>query len=113
MYTFGRIVKYTTWLMAGIFMYHFYLVKKKDVPEEGFGASEFFLNYAYQANGFYTFLRDLLTKPPVTKLLMDRPPTPPGYQSMKTLVLNVSGTLTHSEYKVSCMHIMRIAYVHT
>ena len=102
MYTFGRLLKYTTWLMGGIFLYHFCLVKKKDVPEEGFGASDFFLYYAYQANGFYTFLKDLLTKPPVTQLLMERPPTPPGYQSMKTLVLNVSGTLTHSEYKVSC-----------
>ena len=47
MYTFGRLLKYTTWLIGGIFLYHFYLVKKKDVPEEGLGASDFFLYYAY------------------------------------------------------------------
>ena len=55
---------------------------------------------AYNTRDFYFYLRDLLTKPPVESLLMERPPTPPGYTSMKTLVLNVSGTLTHSEYKL-------------
>lgn len=100
MYIFGKMVKYTSWLLGGIFLYHYYLVTKKDKPEEGFGAFEPMLYYAYQANGFYEFLRDLLTKPPVSSLLMERPPTPPGYQSMKTLVLNVNGTLTHSEYKL-------------
>ena len=45
-------------------------------------------------------MRDLLTKPPVDTLLMDRPPTPPGYKHPKTLVLNVTGTLTYSEYKL-------------
>ena len=52
------------------------------------------------AREFYQFLRDLLTKPPVNALLMERPPVPAGYQTMKTLVLNVSGTLTHQEYKL-------------
>ena len=66
MYTLGRLLKYASWLVGGIFLYHFYLVVKKDKPEEGLGANDFFLYYAYQANGFYTFLRDLLTKPPVT-----------------------------------------------
>jgi len=42
-----------------------------------------------------------MTKPPVNSLLLPRPPLPPGYQHMKTLVLNVNGTLVHSEYKVS------------
>jgi hypothetical protein len=31
---------------------------------------------------------------------MERPPLPPGYAPMKTLVLNINGTLVHSEYKV-------------
>jgi len=42
----------------------------------------------------------LLTKPPVNSLLLERPPVPPGYQLPKTLVLNVAGTLVHSEYKL-------------
>ena len=101
MFILGKMLKYTCWLVSGIFFYHFYLVMRKDKPEEGFGASDAFLNYAYMAKDFYHFIRDLLTKPPVNSLLMERPPVPQGYQQMKTLVLNVSGTLTHSEYKVS------------
>ena len=42
----------------------------------------------------------LLTKPPVEKLLPDRPPLPPGAAYPKTLVINLRGTLIHSEYKV-------------
>lgn len=100
-YAFGKMFKYGCWLLGGIFIYHIAMVVKKDKPEEAFGVFEPMLYYAHQANGFYEFLHDLLTKPPVSSLLMERPPTPPGYQSMKTLVLNVTGTLTHSEYKVS------------
>ena len=101
MFILGKIFKYTCWLTGGVFLYHYYLVTNKDKPEEGLGANEMMLYYAYQAKGFYHFLKDLLTKPPVNSLLMERPPAPPGYNHPKTLVLNVSGTLTHSEYKVS------------
>lgn len=73
---------------------------KKDKPEEAFGVNEQMLYHAYNMRDFYYYIRDLLTKPPVSSLLMERPPTPPGYASMKTLVLNVNGTLTHSEYKL-------------
>jgi len=44
-------------------------------------------------------LRLLLTRPPVSKLLQDIPPLPPGAAYPKTLVLNLRGTLIHSEYK--------------
>ena len=74
---------------------------KKDKPDESPLAREPFLFYAFAAKEFYEFIRDLLTKPPVNSLLMDRGPTPPGHRHPKTLVMNVSGTLTHSEYKVS------------
>ena len=56
---------------------------------------------AYLVYDSFTGLRDLLTKPPVSSLLLERPPLPPGYVAPKTLVLNVSGTIVHSEYKVS------------
>lgn len=101
MFAFGKFLKYTSWAALGLFFYHFYLVMYKDKPEEGLGANDTFLNLAMSARMAYVDLVDLLTKPPVNSLLMERPPLPPGYQPMKTLVLNVSGTLTHSEYKVS------------
>jgi import inner membrane translocase subunit TIM50 len=41
-----------------------------------------------------------MTRPPVEKLLPDRPPLPPGAAYPKTLVVNLRGTLIHSEYKV-------------
>ena len=72
-------LKYTIWMVSAAFLYHFYLVTNKEKPEEGFGAAEPLLTYAYVAKDFYQFIRDLLTKPPVNSLLMERPPTPPGY----------------------------------
>ena len=60
-----------------------------------------FLNAARATKYAYEDLYALLTRPPVNSLLMERPPLPPGYQNMKTLVLNITGLLVHSEYKVS------------
>ena len=109
MYLLGKTIKYTIWfLIAPCFLYHLYIVSKKDKPEEAFGVFDPMLHYARLAHMFYNDLYDLLTKPPVQSLLMERPPMPPGYMSMKTLVLNVSGTLAYSEYKVSSCYSFRI-----
>lgn len=43
-------------------------------------------------------MRLLLTRPPVEKLLPDRPDIP-GMVFPKTLILNMRGTIIHSEYK--------------
>ena len=43
MFLFGKFLKYSIWLASGVFLYHFYLVMNKDKPEEGIGASDFFL----------------------------------------------------------------------
>lgn len=59
-----------------------------------------FLNAARSTKYAYEDLYALLTRPPVNSLLMERPPLPPGYQNMKTLVLNITGLLVHSEYKL-------------
>lgn len=77
-----------------------YLLKKSDKPEAGFMANEFFLNYAKAADWAFYDLKLLLTRPPVEKLLPDRPPLPPGAAYPKTLIVNMAGTITHSEYKV-------------
>ena len=100
MFTIGRMVKYTLWASFGVFWYHMYLLKKKDKPEEGFLANDFFLIMAKQADWHFYDLKLLLTRPPVEKLLPDRPPLPPGAAYPKTLVVGMRGTLVHSEYKV-------------
>lgn len=100
MFAFGKTIKYTIWLGFGMFLYHMYLLKKTEKPEKGLLANELFLNLAKTADyGFYD-LKLLLTRPPVEKLMPDRPPLPPGAAYPRTLVLNLRGTLIHSEYKV-------------
>jgi import inner membrane translocase subunit TIM50 len=95
----GKGIKWTLWAAFALYMYHMYLVVKKDKPEEAFLANEYFLRAAGFTHYNYEMLTILLTRPPVDKLLMDRPPLPPGYQNPKVLVLNLDGTLIHSEYK--------------
>lgn len=96
----GKTLKYTLWLSFGLFWYHMYLLKKTEKPEAGFGANDFFLDLARKADFAFYDMRLLMTRPPVEKLLPDRPPLPPGAAYPKTLVINLRGTLVHSEYKV-------------
>lgn len=99
MFAFGKAIKYTIWGFTALFFYHLYLVMYKEKPERGFGVNGMILDYAYSAKFAYEDLVQLLTRPPVDSLLLERPPLPPGYAPMKTLVLNLNGTLIHSEYK--------------
>lgn len=96
----GKTVKYSIWASIAIFCYHIYLLKYTEKPEQGFLANDFFLRLARSADWHYYDLKLLLTRPPVEKLLPDRPPLPPGAAYPKTLVINMRGTLVHSEYKV-------------
>ena len=105
MFAVRKTIKYALWASIGMFAYHLYLVKKSDKPEKGFLANEFFLNAAKTADYAYYDIQLLLTRPPVEKLLPDRPPLPPGAMYPKTIVLNMRGTLVHSEYKVSNKHL--------
>eukprot|EP00347_Sterkiella_histriomuscorum_P015966 403355012 len=99
MFVLGKAFKYAAWASIGLFWYHMYLLKKTDKPETGFMASEAFLNLARNADYAFYDMKLLLTRPPVEKLLPDRPPLPPGSAYPKTLVINMRGTLVHSEYK--------------
>lgn len=101
MFAFGKTIKYTLWAGFALFWYHMYLYKKTEKPEEGFLANQLFLDMAKNADWHFYDLKMLLTRPPVEKLLPDRPPLPPGAAYPKTLVINLRGTLIHSEYKVS------------
>jgi len=108
LFTIGRTIKYTLWVGFAIFWYHMYLLKRTDNPEKGFLANNFFLNLAKKASYSYNDLKILLTRPPVEKLLPDRPPLPPGAIYPKTLILNMRGTIVHSEYKVNTFFIKGI-----
>ena len=101
MFALRKTLKYTAWASIALFWYHMYLLKKTENPEKGFLANEAFLNMAKFADWSFYDLKLLLTRPPVEKLLPDRPPLPPGAAYPKTLVINMRGTLVHSEYKVS------------
>ena len=96
-----RTFKYSIWAGFALFLYHMYLLKKTEKPEAGFLANELFLNLAKNVDYAIYDLTILLTRPPVEKLLPDRPPLPPGAGYPKTLVINLNGTLVHSEYKVN------------
>lgn len=100
MFALGKTIKYTLWVSFALFWYHMYLLKKTEKPESGFLANQVFLALAKSIDADFYDLKLLLTRPPVEKLLPDRPPLPPGAAYPKTLVLNLRGTLVHSEYKV-------------
>jgi len=108
MFALGKTFKYTVWASMGLFWYHVYLLYNKEKPEEGFGANATFLDAAKFAKFMYDDLTLLLTRPPVKSLLMERPPMPPGHVPFKVLVINLNGTLIHSEYKVSADQIDQI-----
>jgi mitochondrial import inner membrane translocase subunit TIM50 len=95
----GKLLKWTCWAAFAMYVYHLYLVIKKDKPEQAFLANEMFLHAAGFTKYNYDMLTILLTRPPVDRLLLERPPLPAGYQHPKVLVLNLNGTLIHSEYK--------------
>lgn len=99
LFAMGKAIKYTMWGFTALFFYHLYLTFKREKPEEAFGVNGMLLEYSFAAKHMYLDLYNLITRPPVDSLLLERPPLPPGYAPMKTLVLNLNGTLIHSEYK--------------
>ena len=100
LFAFGKAIKYCFWGLSALFFYHLLLVKYKEKPEEGFGANGMLLDFAFGAKFAYEDLVKLITKPPVDCLLPQRlMEPPPGAMIPKTLVLNLNGTLIHSEYK--------------
>jgi hypothetical protein len=42
----GKALKYVSWFCSATFLYHFYLIRKREKPEEGFMANDFFLTTA-------------------------------------------------------------------
>lgn len=95
----GRLIKWGVWTASAVFFYHYFYVLKQPKPEEAPLAIKPFLDAAQQFDWQIKDIQFLLTKPPVEKLLHDKPPLPPGVPFPKTLVLNLRGTLVCSEYK--------------
>ncbi len=99
MFALGKAAKYSFFLGISALAYHFYLVHWTQRPEEGFLVNSYLLEQAMKIDWFVYDLKLMLTRPPVEKLLPDRPQAPPGAVYPKTLILNMRGTLVHSEYK--------------
>ena len=95
----GKAAKYTVWTAMVIFFYHYYLVSKKEKPEESFGALAPFIDAANRVKWHIDDIKLIMTRPPIEKLLPDPPPLMPGQIFPKTLILNLRGTLVCSEYK--------------
>ena len=94
----GKFLKYTIWVNLVLFGYHYYRLRySKDIRKEPHIA--FYTALAYEVDAQIRDIYSVLTRPPVTKLLPDKPPLMPGQVFPKTLVLNLRGTLVHSEYK--------------
>ena len=74
----GKTTKYTLWASFSYFLYHMYLLKKKKDPQSAFLSNPWFLEKAKQVDWAFYDLSLLLTRPPVEKLLFDKPPMPPG-----------------------------------
>lgn len=99
MFLIGKAVKYTSWGLFGFFMYHMYLVKSYEKPDEGPLASEPMIRAARMVDWSIKDFQKLLTKPGMTKMLPDRLDIP-GQPPMKVLVCNLNGTLVHQTYKL-------------
>ena len=96
----GKFIKYSLWFSTALFFYHYYQVMFSEKPSEGMLVNDTMLNLAYFWKWLYEDIYNLLTKPPVDSLLMERPPAPPGAMYPKTLVMNLNGLLIHTEYKL-------------
>ena len=96
----GKFIKYSLWFGTALFFYHYYQVMFSQKPAEGMFVNDTMLNLAYFWKWLYEDIYNLLTKPPVDSLLMERPPAPPGAMYPKTLVMNLNGLLIHTEYKL-------------
>lgn len=96
----GKTFKYLFWGGFTYFLYHLFLVVKNDKPESWPLANEFFLDSAFIVKMYYRDFYELLTLPPVKSLLLEHPDLPGMQKPPKTLVLNLEGTLIHSEYKM-------------
>jgi mitochondrial import inner membrane translocase subunit TIM50 len=86
------------WASTVLFFYHFYMLKQGEASANKMKLAPFW-ELAKKVDWHMYELQLLLTRPPVSKLLPDRTPSPPGTMYPKTLVLNLRGTLIHSEYK--------------
>jgi import inner membrane translocase subunit TIM50 len=95
----GKTVKYMTWASMLIFIYHFILIKKYQQPETQCFVLDPFLEWAKFIDWSIYDLRLLFTKPGMTKMLPDQMKIP-GQPTVKTLVINLNGTLVHQTYKL-------------
>lgn len=95
----GKALKYLSWAAFALFLYHYYVLRKYEKPEQAWLVSQPFLDAAKAADWFLFDMRTLFTKPGMTKMLPDRFEMP-GQPNPKTLVLNFNGTIVHQKYSL-------------
>lgn len=95
----GKTLKYVIWAVSAIFFYHWAVIKKYEKPEQALLVSQPFLDAARKVDWFFFDIRQLLTKPGMSKMLPDRLNIP-GMPQPKTLVLNFNGTMVHQTYQL-------------
>ena len=100
LFAMGKFIKYSLWFGTALFFYHYYQAMYSKNPIEAPMVNNTMLQLAFFWKDMYEDVYNLLTKPPVDSLLMERPPAPPGAMYPKTLVMNLNGLLTHTEYKL-------------
>lgn len=96
---FMEVSKYAFWAWLALFIYHYIMLKKKEDYKNSGMVIPIFCQWAEKFNYHVQGISMVLTRPPIEQLLPDPPPLPPGAVWPKTLVLNMRGTLVHSEYK--------------
>ena len=94
-----NVTKYAFWAWLAMFIYHYIMLKKKEEYRKSGMVVPIFCDWAERFEYHVQGISQILTRPPVEALLPDPPPLPPGAIWPKTLVLNMRGTLVHSEYK--------------
>lgn len=94
-----NVTKYAFWAWLAMFIYHYIMLKKKEEYRRSGMVVPLFCDWVERFEYHVQGISQILTRPPVEALLPDPPPLPPGAIWPKTLVLNMRGTLVHSEYK--------------
>ncbi|KAL4491799.1 hypothetical protein ABPG72_006054 [Tetrahymena utriculariae] len=94
-----QVIRLGWWTFVGLFSYNYYLAQTSKNPENetGYVGPVYALSSRTQKK--VQDVIDFFTKPPSKRLLVDQF-VPPGFGfAPKTLVVNLTGTLVHTEFK--------------
>ena len=90
--------KIAMWSSAALFTFTYYLHKQKKLEEYPTLVFDPMLGAVKKFDGKVMGVYRAFVDPPVSKLLPDMPPAPPGFLAPKTLVLDLKGTIVDAKY---------------